>query len=82
MRKHIKSTVVMACGIFFILLGLVGLVLPFLQGLFFIAIGLLILSLYSPKIRAFMKAHTVHYPRLHEMVEKVDAWLIKTIGPV
>jgi len=38
----------------FIIFGLVGLVLPFLQGILFLAIGFILLSLWSPRIREYM----------------------------
>jgi len=82
MHKHIKRTFILTLGIIFILLGLLGLALPFLQGLFFLIIGFMLLSLYSPKIRYWVKAHTVKYPKLHRIVEKTDAWLIRIIGEV
>jgi len=82
MRRHIKRTLILTFGIIFILLGLAGNALPFLPGFLFLAIGLMLLSLYSPKIRTWVKMHTVQYPRLHKIIEKIDAWLIKSIGPV
>lgn len=47
MRGHAKRILKLAAGWTFILLGLAGLVLPFLQGILFLIIGLLILSTES-----------------------------------
>ncbi|MDO8518131.1 MAG: PGPGW domain-containing protein [bacterium] len=80
MRKHTKRIVILSLGVIFIILGLVGLVLPFLQGFLFIAIGLLLLSLYSPTIRDWMDKHTKKYPKLHTMVQKAEEWMIRIIG--
>lgn len=80
MRKHTKRVLVLSLGVAFVVLGLVGLVLPFLQGFLFLAIGLLLLSLYSPTIRAWMDKHTVKYPKLHTMVAKAEEWIVKVIG--
>ena len=44
MRPLIKRLAVLALGWFFVLLGIVGLFLPILQGILFILIGLIILS--------------------------------------
>lgn len=55
MRKKIKRTVISVLGIFFVLLGILGLVMPFLQGFFFLAIGLILISIYSPSLRGWIK---------------------------
>ena len=44
MNRKVKRWVAIAAGWFFILLGIVGLFLPILQGVLFILIGLVILS--------------------------------------
>jgi len=80
MRKHTKRILVLSLGVIFVVLGLVGLVLPFLQGFLFIAVGLLLLSLYSPTIRDWMDKHTKRYPTLHTMVQKVEGWIVGIIG--
>ena len=48
MKRLIRNTL----GVLFIILGLAGLVLPFLQGILFLAIGALLLS---PDIKFFAK---------------------------
>ena len=82
MRKKLKRTAVLIAAILFILLGFAGLVLPFLQGFLFLAIGLILLSLLSPAVRVFMYKHTVRFPRLHKIVENTEQWVIKYIGDV
>ena len=72
MYKKIKKKLVLVAGILFIILGLVGLVLPFLQGFLFLAIGVILLSLHSPKIRAWTDTHTVKYPKIHATIQKVE----------
>lgn len=80
MHKHLKRVLVFAAGIVFLLVGVAGLFLPFLQGVLFIAIGLLLLSLYSPKLRAWMDRHTRRFPKLHRAVMEVEEWVVKIIG--
>jgi uncharacterized membrane protein YbaN (DUF454 family) len=80
MKKHFKRVAILTLAVMFILLGLIGLVLPFLQGFLFLAIGLLFLSFYSPKLRAWMDKYTVRYPRLHQAVLRVEGWVISIIG--
>lgn len=68
-------------GIIFVLLGLVGLALPFLQGFLFLIIGAVLLSLASSRIRSWIEMHTRRYPRVHHFFEKIQLWVIKIIGP-
>jgi uncharacterized protein len=80
MKKKFKRILVISLGIFFLLLGVVGLVLPVLQGWLFIAIGLLLLSMYSPRLRAWIDTHTVKYPKLHAFVKKAEDWVVRVVG--
>jgi uncharacterized membrane protein YbaN (DUF454 family) len=62
-------------------LGVIGLFLPFVQGILFILIGLAILSSRSELIRRFLRRLEERYPHLHEHVEnwktKVRGWFKK-----
>jgi len=80
LKKKLKKYFVIALGVLCILVGLAGLVLPFLQGWFFLAIGALLLSMYSPGIRTWMDKHTVKYPKLHAFVERAHGWTTKVFG--
>ena len=82
MQYHAKRIIIFALGIAFLLLGVVGLFLPFLQGFLFLAVGILLLSLYSPTLRGWVEKHTRRWPKFHELVMKVDAWLRRTVGEV
>ncbi len=79
-KKRLKKYFIIALGILSILVGLAGLILPFLQGWFFLAIGALLLSMYSPGIRTWMDKHTVKYPKLHAFVERAHGWTTKVFG--
>ena len=58
MQKHAKRILVLTVGIIFILLGLVGLALPFLQGILFLIIGFLLsLTLLSANTHINEKTH-------------------------
>lgn len=80
LKKKLKKYFIITLGVLFILLGLAGLVLPFLQGWLFLAIGALLLSMYSPGIRTWMDKHTIKYPKLHAMVERAHGWTAKVFG--
>jgi uncharacterized membrane protein YbaN (DUF454 family) len=65
----IKRIGLLIIGWFFIVLGILGLFLPILQGILFILIGLAILSSRSELIKSFLKHLEERYPRYHERVE-------------
>lgn len=70
----------LVAGVLFVIFGLIGLVLPFLQGILFLAIGIILLSLWSPRIREFMDRHTLKYPKMHKVIRDVEVWVVKMIG--
>ena len=80
MQKKIKKILVLSLGVIFIILGLLGLVLPLVQGILFLVIGSLLLSLCFPKIRELIKKHTENHKHVSSLVIKVETWLVKFIG--
>ncbi len=76
--EKFKNSVMLIIGWFFVGLGILGLFLPFLQGILFIMIGLAILSTRSEMIKRLLKHLEDHYPRHHERVvvwrEKIRKW--------
>lgn len=68
-------------GVLFIFFGLIGLALPFLQGFLFLAIGIVLLSLVSSRIRFAMEMRTRPYPKIHHFVERTQEWVVRIIGP-
>ena len=79
-KRRLKKYLIITLGVCSILIGLMGLVLPFLQGWFFLGIGALLLSLYSPGIRTWMDRHTVKIPKLHTFVQRAHGWTTKVFG--
>jgi len=80
MIRHTKRAIIFFIGLIFLFFGVIGLFLPFLQGILFIAIGLLLLSTYSPTLREWVERHTRKYPKVHEVVVKVQQFLTRIIG--
>ena len=80
MNTQLKRILLFAAAIIFILLGLLGLVLPFLQGILFLVIGLILLSIVSPTARTWIEHHTRKFPKIHSFVAKTEAWITKIIG--
>ena len=65
----IKRIGLLIIGWFFIVLGILGLFLPILQGILFILIGLAILSSRSDTIKRLLKHLEERYPQYHEKIE-------------
>jgi len=82
MLKKAKKILILIVAVAFILFGIVGLVLPVLQGVIFLIIGIVLLSLCFPKIRSFIKHHTEKRPHLAPIVAKIERWIIKVIGEI
>ena len=75
-----KRWLPMPLGWFLITLGVVGLFLPFLQGLLFIALGVGLLSKESPRIRYWWKNIKERSPKL-QCKEKSKTKLNKEVVP-
>lgn len=80
LKKQLKKIAVLALASVFFVVGLAGLVLPVIQGWFFLALSALLFSMYSPRIRGWIDAATARYPRLHGFVERADAWTARVFG--
>lgn len=61
MRKFIRISL----GILFLILGIIGLVLPILQGILFLIIGLILLAPYSPLIQRQLAAFRINHPKIY-----------------
>jgi uncharacterized membrane protein YbaN (DUF454 family) len=79
MRALVKSLIVQLVGWAFIVLGILGLFLPVLQGILFILIGLIILSTEYQWAHRLLEKVKTRFPsaarRSHEASEKAKAWL-------
>lgn len=62
-------------GWIFVLLGVAGLFLPFLQGILFLFVGLTLLSLASPRVRLVRMRLGARFPAFRAGHEKARAWL-------
>ncbi|MGZ3495145.1 MAG: PGPGW domain-containing protein [Thermodesulfobacteriota bacterium] len=69
--ESLKRTGLLVLGWFFVVLGIIGLFLPILQGILFILIGLAILSSRSETIKRLLKHLEKRYPQYHE---KIEVW--------
>lgn len=78
--KRAKKALLTLAGIFFLVLGVLGLALPFLQGVLFLAIGVVLLSIESPGVRSWLELHTRRHPKVHHLVERIQTWVSENIG--
>lgn len=74
-RSFAKRVGILALGWSFITLGIVGLVLPFLQGVLFLLIGLAILSKESPTAHRWLVAFRKRHPKLDKPLRRATAWM-------
>lgn len=64
LRARWKRLLILIAGWFFIFLGILGIFLPILQGILFLAVGFYLLSLESPWAHRKMEQMRERYPRL------------------
>jgi uncharacterized membrane protein YbaN (DUF454 family) len=77
-KSRLKRAATYVAGWFFILLGILGLFLPILQGILFILVGLFLLSSVSPWAERLLNRLRKRYPRISktfdEAKEKAKHW--------
>lgn len=56
--------------------------MPLIPGFIFIGFGIMLLSIYSPRMRNWLESHTRRWPKLHALIEKMQVWADKSIGTV
>ena len=72
MARLAKRIAVLALGWGFIVLGIVGLVLPVLQGVVFLLIGLALLSSQSKTARRILERLRARYPGLSDRIDLAE----------
>ncbi|MFA6177420.1 MAG: hypothetical protein WC694_00810 [Candidatus Paceibacterota bacterium] len=82
MRKKIKKILILTFGIGFILFGLIGLLIPFLQGIIFLLIGIALLSFYFPQTTTILKRYLHKHPHLVAKIEKTEKKVRKFIEEI
>ena len=78
MNKSLKRWLIWCLGWLFIVLGILGLFLPVLQGILFLLIGLYLLSTTSPWAERLLNRLRERFPKIsktfEEAKEKVASW--------
>lgn len=63
-RSRLRRWAILVSGWIFVFVGVLGIILPILHGILFLAIGAYLLSLESPWAKRIMDRAFVRYPRL------------------
>ena len=71
--SNVKHGVRFILGWCVLLLGVVGLFLPILQGILFLAVGSILLAPYMPCFGRFRDRLTARFPALHHVLERWKA---------
>lgn len=80
MEKQVKRIVVLVIGWALIAVGVVGLFLPFLQGILFILLGLYVLSRESITARRWLDRGRKRYPKVDAKLTHWGRWWRERIG--
>jgi len=67
-------------GWLFVLLGVLGIFLPFLQGIVFLVLGAYLLSLHSPWFHGKLVSLRGKYPSVARPLERADTWVRYQFG--
>jgi uncharacterized protein len=67
-----KNIALQIIGYLFLVLGVLGLFLPFLQGFLFIVIGLLILAKQAPWAHNLLQRFRNQHPRAGELIDRAE----------
>jgi uncharacterized membrane protein YbaN (DUF454 family) len=68
-----RSLLFQAVGYAFLVLGVLGLFLPVLQGILFILIGLLILARHAGWAERLLQRFRDHHPRAGELIDSAES---------
>jgi hypothetical protein len=70
-----KRWSIIGLGWFFMVLGVLGLFLPILQGVLFLAVGIALLAREVEWVRRRRESLYARYPKLREWNDKAEAWV-------
>jgi uncharacterized protein len=77
MAAQLRRIAILTLAWLFILLGILGLFLPFLQGVLFLFIGLLLLSRESEIARRQLERLRARYPKFGRYMDEAEGWINK-----
>jgi uncharacterized protein len=75
LSSEMRRLALLIAGWFFVVLGILGLFLPILQGVLFLFVGAGLLSLASPRVRLWRMRLGSRYPMVRRGQEQAQAWM-------
>jgi uncharacterized membrane protein YbaN (DUF454 family) len=79
--QRLKPILAQALGYFFLVLGVLGMFLPILQGFLFLFIGLIILARHAPWAERLLDRIRRQHPKFDAMISKAEhkahVWRVK-----
>ena len=78
--RTVKQVTYTFIGVVFLIVGIAGLVLPILQGWFFIAIGLSFISLESPQLEGCLQRMSQKNKTSEKYFSKFRSWTRGKLG--
>ena len=79
-RAQIKRWLKITFGVIFVVLGIAGLFLPFLQGILFLAIGISLLASEIYWVRIRVERARARYPKAAHTLDRAEDWLRRYPG--
>jgi uncharacterized protein len=76
-KSRFRKLAITIAGWTFMVLGVLGLFLPILQGVLFLAVGTVLLSLVSPRIRSLRIKLGRRYPQARKHMDAARDWINK-----
>ena len=73
MARSLKRYVILGLGWFFVVLGILGIFLPILQGILFLLIGFILLSRESEWAQRQLDNLRTRYPKVAEKYDEAEA---------
>lgn len=74
LTAQLKRKLYLVAGIFFFILGVLGLFLPILQGVLFLLVSLVFLSKGSSRVRAWRQRFKRRYPQWGAKLDHAETW--------
>ena len=75
LSQDLKRKLYLIAGLIFLVLGILGMFLPFLQGFLFLFVALVLLSRGSTRVQQWRQRFHERYPKWGERVDKAEDWL-------
>jgi uncharacterized membrane protein YbaN (DUF454 family) len=80
MERQVKKILTLVVGWTLIAVGVVGLFLPFLQGILFILLGLYLLSRESELARSWLERGRRRFPKVDARLKRWRRWWRRRLG--